>query len=86
MQPTIAEALTEVNTLRAHHNIGPALTTLPQGSTYSRDTCPVALAIRGWASPAWVTPDGTDANLRPSRVLSAFMRAFDRGLYPELVA
>ena len=99
--PDLADVLAEVNRLRAERGMEP-LSEMPKGTPYSLCECPVARAIEGTASRAYLIVGrmadfksgdwrwGLEANpdqIQAPAVISRFIAHFDMtDAYPELVA
>ncbi len=87
------EVLEWVNETRAEHNIGAALDALPRGWRSRSPECPIARALS--AGPLYASSCRTYTALRDHAalseriehppVVSAFIKAFDEGYYPDLI-
>lgn len=84
-----------VNRLRQEYGIGPALDELPKGRPGCPWACVIARAIHGGVDTERISVghDGLGPRHRahedieiPPKYVAAFIRAFDRGCYPELIA
>lgn len=90
-RPDLAEVLAAVNALRAEHAIGEPLTEMPKQGPSRHEpqccTCPMTVALDADASHPYGFVRRAELKwhgLPP--VCSAFIHAFDRGEYPELIA
>lgn len=80
------EVLRAVNRIRAEHGAD-ALYELPKGSTAMQDgSCVLERAFEDLGVLCVDYEEGLGRNLRIEHGLGPFIRKFDRGAYPELIA
>lgn len=84
--PSVAHVLAEVNRIRAKHGIGTPLCAMPKGERAHAHTCPLGVSLCAVASRTCIRLNNTEELIDTPPILGAFVEAFDRGAYPELIA